>query len=64
MSPQKSLLLAGTGVRRVGLWNQSTEVDPSERAPMLVLQVDSAARRVSLNAGGDTFSREKDAEVF
>ena len=46
--------------RRVRLWNQSAEADPAKRAAMLILQMDSIARRACLNAADDTFTQGED----
>ena len=50
--------------QRVRLWGQAAGVNPSERASMLILRMDTIARQVCLNAGGDTFTQREAADAI
>ena len=50
--------------QRVRLWGRTAEVDPSRRASTLYPRMDTIARRICLDAGGDTFPQGEDADTI
>ena len=41
--------------QRVALWNRTAEIHPAQRASHLVLHMETFARQICLQSGGDSF---------